>query len=101
MSGMSALLEPGAAPPVQLRRPAAPRGEERLMLAMLQDAVDCFQKYVDTPDSHSQHLFLEAYRWIYCPDSDWPFSFDNVCQTLRISPAYVRRGLARLTDRAH
>ncbi len=70
------------------------------MFAILQDAVDCFQKYAHTKNRHSQRLFLDAYGWICCSEPEWPFSYENICQTLRIDPQWIRSGLARWADRA-
>ena len=69
------------------------RGEKRLMLAVLQDALDCYQKYAFAKDSHGRQLFADAEEWISCEDRDWYFSFENICETLEITPAYLRRGV--------
>ena len=39
-------------------------GEERLMLAVLQDAVDCFQTYILPKTERERKLFQEAEDWI-------------------------------------
>jgi hypothetical protein len=68
-------------------------GEERLMLAVLQDAVDCFQEHVLAQYVWEKKLFQEAEDWIFDKNTDWPFSFENICETLQLNPDYVRRGL--------
>ena len=91
------LFEPDALLPAQFyaafRGGSAVRGEKRLMLAVLQDALDCFQKYAFAKDSHGRQLFTDANEWISCEDRDWYFSFENICETLEINPAYLRRGV--------
>src|ERR1700687_3328217 len=91
------LFEPDALLPAQFyaafRGGSAVRGEKRLMLAVLQDALDCYQKYAFSKDSHGRQLFVDADQWISCEDRDWYFSFENICETLEISPAYLRRGV--------
>jgi hypothetical protein len=91
------LFEPDALLPAQFyaafRGGSAVRGEKRLMLAVLQDALDCFQKYAFAKDSHGRQLFVDANEWISCEDRDWYFSFENICETLEINPAYLRRGV--------
>lgn len=69
--------------------------EERLMFAVLTDAIECFQKYFNAESRRCRALFGEASSWIESTDSTWPFSFEQICQTLNISPSYLRTGLAR------
>lgn len=67
--------------------------EEQLMLAVLEDAVFCFQKYLSTQDRKGRTLFLEAEEWIVDENTEWFFSFNNICDVLRIDPSYLRQGL--------
>ena len=93
------LFEPDALLPAQFyaafRHGSAVRGEKHLMLAVLEDALDCFQKYAFTKENHARQIFGEAYEWIHSGDRDWPFSFENICETLEINPHYLRHGLER------
>jgi hypothetical protein len=68
-------------------------GEERLMLAVLQDAVECFQQCALSEQPFEKKLFQEAENWILSKNSDWIFSFENICETLQLNPDYIRRGL--------
>jgi hypothetical protein len=68
-------------------------GEERLMLAVLQDAVECFQQHVLARYLWEKELFQEAENWILAKNTGWLFSFENICETLQLSPDYIRRGL--------
>ena len=72
--------------------------ERRLMLAVLEDAIDCFQKYAHTEDSRGKQLFAESYEWIMSPDKAWLFSFENICQIVDMNPDYIRQGLHRWRD---
>jgi len=79
--------------------------EKKLMLAVLEDAIACFQKYAFTRDRKAKVLFQEAEDWVQDTNSDWPFSFANVCETLGFDPDYLRQGLgqwkaAKLESRA-
>lgn len=67
--------------------------ERRLMLAVLEDAVQCFQKYLFASSAQGRRLFEEAEAWFRDDDDDWFFSFDSVCSELGITPSYFRRGL--------
>ena len=68
-------------------------GEERLMLAVLEEAVKCFQEYVLATRPREKRLFQEAEEWILETDSDYLFSFDSICQTLGLHPDYTRQAL--------
>ena len=68
--------------------------EERLMLAVLDDAIACFQKYAFARDRKGKVLFQEAEEWVQATNHDWPFSFVNICEMLGFGPDYLRQGLA-------
>ena len=76
------------------RRCAPLSSEKRLMLAVLQDAFDCYQKYILAGDRLGRELFEEAARWIECTSTDRLFSFERITEALDIEPAYLRRGVA-------
>ena len=77
----------------QLFKNGIREGEERLMLAVLQDAVECFQENVLAQSPWEEKLFQEAENWILKKNTDWLFSFENICETLQLNPSYIRRGL--------
>lgn len=68
--------------------------EERLMLAVLSEALSCIQKYHRASDKQGRKIFAEAEDWILDDSEQWLFSFTNICATLGISPGYLRRRLA-------
>ena len=77
-------------------RKADLEAEQKLMLAVLEDAVTCFQKCFTARDRIGTSLFREAEEWILLQGKDdWLFSFDNICETLDLDPAYIRGGLQR------
>lgn len=67
--------------------------EKRLMLAVLEDGVICFQKNLLARTGKKKKLFQEAEDWILGEGSDWLFSFENICETLGLNPRYLRKGL--------
>jgi hypothetical protein len=67
--------------------------ERELVLALLEDALDCFQKYFDSPRPKSRRLFAETEAWFFSDDRERPLSFANVCDFLGLDPDYLRRGL--------
>jgi hypothetical protein len=99
---LSRMFEPDTLLPSQFsdRRTLEPSAypEKRLMLAVLEDAVATFQRYVDAKDRRGQRLFREAEEWILSGESDWPFAFENICNALEMEAEYVRRGLVAWKD---
>ncbi len=98
------LFEPDALLPAQFyaafRGGSGVSGEKRLMLAVLQDALDCFQKYAFAKDSAGQQMFADADQWIEDEDRSWYFSFENICGILEINPQYLRLGVKRWRQKA-
>ncbi|MGZ6186518.1 MAG: hypothetical protein ACXWNN_11580 [Candidatus Binataceae bacterium] len=76
-----------------MRRKHLLEGEKRLVLSVLEDAVECFMKCIDSSTNKGQRLFRDAEEWITLEDKKWVFSFDNVCEMLDVNPEYLRRGL--------
>ena len=72
--------------------------EKRLMLAVLEDAVGTFQKYVTATGRRGQRLFVESEDWFSSEADEWPFGFENICQALSLEPSYIRSGLRRWRD---
>src|SRR5207245_1664122 len=68
------------------RRDSQASGEKALMLAVLEDGIRCFQEHLRNPRSNPRLLSQQAEAWIRAIDYDWPFSFNNVCETLGIDP---------------
>src|SRR5438552_6860919 len=99
----SHLLQPDTLLPSQyfaaLRRKGAHEPERRLVVAVLQDAVDCFQKHLVARDRKARQLYLDAEEWICSDDRSWPFSFENVCDLLQINAEYLRTGLLAWKER--
>ena len=46
-------------------------GEKELMMAVLRDAVECFQTYILATKQREKRLFQEAEDWILEKNSDW------------------------------
>ncbi len=79
-----------------VRRKTHLEADQELMLAVLEDAITCFQVHFAAQDKQKTRLFREAEEWILLQEkSDWLFSFDNVCETLGLNPGYIREGLLR------
>ncbi len=94
------LFEPDALLPSQFyaafRAGSAIAGEKRLMLAVLEDALDCYRKYASANDGQGLQLFRDVDVWITSRDRRWYYSYENICDTLEIDADYLREGLVRL-----
>ena len=82
-----------------LRRKTLLEPEKRLMLAILEDAIQCFQNNLPAQTVIKKRLFDEAEEWIFKRGEDWIFSFDHVCEALGFTPEYVRQGLVRWKEK--
>jgi hypothetical protein len=69
--------------------------EKTLMLAVLEDAILCFQRYARARNGKTRRLFRDAEDWILEKDSRYFFSFEQICASLGLEPAYVRHGLMK------
>ena len=69
--------------------------EKRLMLAVLEDAFYCLQKFPLARNSRGKKTFHEAEIWFWSDQQDWPYSFTNVCDALGFDANYIRCGLLR------
>jgi hypothetical protein len=76
--------------------PALQWGPElRLMLAILDDAVACYTKSLRRPRQNPDLLARQAEFWIRLDDWESPFSFNNVCEALRLDPIATRERILR------
>ena len=100
---LSDLFEPDILLPIQyfaaLKRKRFSCGEHRLLVAIMQDAIECFQKHLHARDSKRRQLYIEAEAWVTVEEDDGTFSFDNVCDLLGMNPDYLRQGLLSWRDR--
>ena len=107
VADISLLFEPDIIVPSQFfatlpRQAPSKQGEYRLLVAVLKDAIDCFQKNVHARTKWQQRRFDEVQTWIVGEDGDTTshaedqvpgFSFEYVCDVLGLDAAYLRWGL--------
>ncbi|MGZ9272636.1 MAG: hypothetical protein ACXW6T_26230 [Candidatus Binatia bacterium] len=67
--------------------------ERELMIAVLSDAIECFWKYPKSRAASAIRLYQDAKTWLFAGNENQPFSFQNICETLRLDPSYIRRGI--------
>jgi hypothetical protein len=100
---VTSLFQPDTLLPDQFletfRRKSHLEPEKILMLAVLEDAIACYQKYIFARDGKGKALFQEAEEWIKEKGADWLFSFSNVCEILGFDPDYLRQGLMQWKEK--
>jgi hypothetical protein len=72
--------------------------EQRLMLAVLIDAINILQGLNRMGSARKRRAFAEARQWVNLKGTHYPFSFDSVCDALNIDSKMLRQrlgGLAR------
>ena len=78
---------------------AALRPEQRLMIAILEDAVRTVLRGASAADRPARRMVAETRGWFAADDPDWPFSFINVCDALHLDAGSVRAWLAGAQNR--
>ena len=73
------------------RRKVAP--EQRLMIAVLHDALECLQKHRLATDPRGRRVFQETEQWFLADDTDWPCAFECICEVLDLDANAVRQRL--------
>ena len=69
--------------------------ESRLMLAVLLEAMQTYQKFAGSTSSHGKALFRDVEKWFWSANSDGVFSFVNICEVFGLDPSVFRQGLLR------
>ena len=67
--------------------------ERELMVAVLEQALADYQRYLSAREEKGMKRFGEAEAWILQTDAEWIFPFINCCEVLGIEPDYLRQGL--------
>jgi len=91
-----ALIEPiGSGVLEDLFKKITRDGEKRLMLAILENATEDFQKYALATDKRHLQLFQDAEEWIFDSEDHSLFSFASICEHLQLDPEHMRQGIRR------
>jgi hypothetical protein len=69
--------------------------EQRLMLAILEDALQCFQDNCSARHGKKKQLFENVEKWFFEATDGWVFGFESICSVLGFEPGYLRKGLVR------
>lgn len=74
-----------------LRRLAPTRpGGERLLLAILDDAIASYMKYAGARDRRRRTIFERTEAWVERRDARWLFSFERICDEVRLDARRIR-----------
>jgi hypothetical protein len=73
-------------------------GEQRLLLAVLEEAIRTYQRHAFADDPRSMALLSHVEEWFASEDSEWMFSFVSICDALGLETTYLRAGLRRLRE---
>jgi hypothetical protein len=71
--------------------------EQRLMLAVMVDAINILQGWQRLGSARKRRAFAEAAQWVNMRGTAYPFSFDSICDALNINSEVLRRRLSGLT----
>lgn len=99
------ILVPAQFFPSQMGGAVHKRGECQLLIAIIEDAVHCYQKYLLARTPQDRRLFDEAEQWLMRPETtlrenERPVvSFEYICAVLDLDPAFLRSGLRRWGER--
>jgi hypothetical protein len=99
--GLGKLLEPNTVLPIQFfsqRGTSRWTGEQRLMAAILEDAIAVYSKSSAPKGSKARQVLRETERWLRSRDRTWTFSFMRVCEMLSLDPVAILRVLRERRD---
>lgn len=71
-------------------------GEQRLLLAVLEDAVSNFLRYKGSCTTRGKRLFREECEWFWSHEKRYLYAFETICDYLHLDPDYLRVGLQKL-----
>src|SRR5919109_228606 len=72
--------------------------ERRLLAAILRDGIDCYMRYCLAKTRREKRMHRETEEWFF-GEGEGVFSFENVCEILKLAPGYIRRGLLHYKQR--
>ena len=72
-----------------------PGGVRRLMVAILEDAIDVYLKHRGAILRDKRTLYLRARRWFASNDRSYVFSFLRITEALGVDPSLVRKALVQ------
>ena len=68
--------------------------EELLMIAVLNDALECLEKHRFATEQQRCRFFRQARQWFVAVDTEWPYSFERICGALDLDANRLRQRIA-------
>lgn len=90
---------PGSVPwqsdvmPSQFWQDAGLSNEQRLCLAVLQDAIRCLHEIPGPARCSTTRARDEAEAWLLSDEDIWVLSFVGICEALGLDPGWIRAGI--------
>jgi hypothetical protein len=76
-------------------RATAGDDERQVLAAVLEDAVQTYQRFVPGPGSRYPHLARKVEAWFASDERTHPLAFRRICDVLGVDAASLREVLAR------
>lgn len=70
--------------------------ERRLLLAVLADALNVYERHGTARGGEAGRRALEVERWVASDAMETPFAFVRICEALEIDPGPIRRHVRRI-----
>ena len=67
--------------------------EVALAKGVLAQAKQDLRRFRSAQDAIGREMYADAYSWVTVDDYTWPYSFQNVCKALRLTPESLRMQL--------
>src|SRR5437016_248602 len=67
--------------------------EVALAKGVLAQAKQDLRRFRTAQDDIGREIYSDAHSWVTANDFSWPYSFQNVCKALRLSPESIRAEL--------
>jgi hypothetical protein len=64
--------------------------ERALAAGVLRQAASDLRRFRESEDAVGREMYSDARSWFNSDDSEWPYSFINVCHSLGIAPENIR-----------
>jgi hypothetical protein len=64
--------------------------QKDLAAGVLKQAAQDLRRFHGANSVVERELYRDAYSWLISDDQEWPFSFLNVCQLLKLTPEILR-----------
>ena len=94
----ASMIEPDIILPSQFLPRTVGTPEKRLLLAVLEEAVGTYQRYLMATDHRGRAILADVEAWFASEDTMWLYSFVAICDVLGFDANYVRSGLAPWAD---